>query len=416
MAGIWLKKDFLLDEFSEYTKQGTYNRIGYDVWRNLKKASDNWNLNLEYPTVIVSWEGCIAPYEFKVDDKSIGEYLYNILNEYQGIECKCSANTSNLSSALERVGKAAEKAAASIASIDTTAIKNAWSQTSNSITADYYTGTYGTGLTISDQYGDWYTASDSTGYTNKTTPDLHISQDGLYIGGKKLDDIIDEATGASVKRKEKDTMDLFKGFEFGSCENDKVKVSMYGIAVQNATGTWVSYDPNSGKVIDVDILNFNGKYLYKMPVAIKDVKESDVIIHNRKPMFVTAVDGGKLLVIDPAAGEEKIVLPTTNMFGFNFAVKIVNLFGDCFGSASADQPFGNMLPLMVLADGGKTDDVLPLMFLMNGGNFDMSNPMMLYFLMKDGKANDMLPLMFFANGTGTAFGKHACDCECDREG
>jgi hypothetical protein len=227
-------------------------------------------------------------------------------------------------------------------------------------------------------------------------------------------EMIEEFVNKYNQEKEKKDMDLFKGFEFGSCENDKVKVSMYGIAVQNATGTWVSYDPNSGKVIDVDILNFNGKYLYKMPVAIKDIAIGDVIIHNRKPMFVNAVEGGKLLVIDPAAGEEKIVLPTTNMFGFNFAVKIVNLFGNCFGSASADQPFGNMLPLMMLADGGKTDDVLPLMFLMNGGgNFDMSNPMMLYFLMKDGKTNDMLPLMFLANGTGTAFGKH---CDCDREG
>jgi hypothetical protein len=49
---------------------------------------------------------------------------------------------------------------------------------------------------------------------------------------------------------------------------------------------------------------------------------------------------------------------------------------------------------------------------MNGGNFDMSNPMMLYFLMQDGKANDMLPLMFLTNGT---FGKHDCHCDCDRE-
>ena len=128
-------------------------------------------------------------------------------------------------------------------------------------------------------------------------------------------------------------------------------------------------------------------------------------------MFVTDIDANKLLVIDPAAGEEKVVLLTRNMFGFDFVTKIVNLFGNFTASATADQPFGNMLPLMMLADGGKTDDVLPLMFLVNGGNgFDMNNPMMLYFLMKDGKSNDMLPLMLMASGQGFAYGKHECAC------
>ena len=201
-------------------------------------------------------------------------------------------------------------------------------------------------------------------------------------------------------RKEDNNMNLFKGFEFGSCENDNVKMSMYGIAVKNAAGTWVSYDSKSNSIIDVDILNFDAKYLYKIPVAVKDIKQGDTIIHGRRAMFVNSVSDGKLLVIDPAAGEEKIVLPVKNMFNFDFITKVVNLFGDVFNTATADQPFGNMLPLMMLADGGKTDDMLPLMFLMNGnGNFDMGNPMMLYFLMKEGKHNDFLPIYYFMNGS-----------------
>ena len=200
-------------------------------------------------------------------------------------------------------------------------------------------------------------------------------------------------------------MDLIKNFDFGSCENDNVKMSMYGIAVKNANGTWVSYDAKSENVVDVDILNFDGKYLYKMPVALKDIKSGDVVIHNRKPMFVSKVEGGKILAIDPAAGEEKVIMLTKNMFGFDFATKVINLFEGFTGGASADTPFGNMLPLMLLADGGKSDDMLPLMFAMGGGKFDMSNPMMLYFLMKDNKNKDILPFMFFANGQGIGFGK-----------
>ena len=173
---------------------------------------------------------------------------------------------------------------------------------------------------------------------------------------------------------------------------------MYGIAVKNATGTWVSYDPNSGNIIDVDILNFDAKYLYKMPVAIKDVSESDVIIHNRKPMFVSKVEGSKILAIDPAAGEEKVVILTRNMFGFDFVTKVVNLFGNLSATANADAPFGNILPLMLLSDSNKSDDMLPLIFAMNGNKFDMSNPMMLYFLMKNDNNSDMLPLLMLANG------------------
>ena len=220
-----------------------------------------------------------------------------------------------------------------------------------------------------------------------------------HIDGKCLKADVLNANG-----KENNSMNLFKNFDFGSCENDKVKMSMYGIAVQNANGTWVSYDAKSENVVDVDILNFDAKYLYKMPVAIKDVKVGDVVIHNRKPMFVTVVEGGKLGAIDPAAGEEKVILLTKSMFGFDFVTKVVNLFGDLSATASADTPFGNMLPLMLLADGGKSDDMLPLMFAMGGGKFDMSNPMILYFLMKDNKNKDILPFMFFANGH-IGFGK-----------
>ena len=238
-----------------------------------------------------------------------------------------------------------------------------------------------------------------------------INEKGLHIDGKNINNIIDETANLSINRKENNNMNLFKGFDFGSCENDNVKVSIYGIAVKNATGTWVSYDPNSGNIIDVDILNFDAKYLYKMPVAIKDVSESDVIIHNRKPMFVSKVEGSKILAIDPAAGEEKVVILTRNMFGFDFVIKVVNLFGNLSATANADSPFGNILPLMLLADEDKSDNMLPLMFAMNGGKFDMSNPMMLYFLMKDNKSKDILPFMFFANGQGIAFGKTEADAK-----
>ena len=192
-------------------------------------------------------------------------------------------------------------------------------------------------------------------------------------------------------------------FDFGPCTTDNIRMSMYGLAVKNANGTWVSYNPESKEIIDVDIFNFDGgKFLYKMPVAIKDVKVGDIVIHNRKAMFVTEVTETGMTAIDPQAGEEKKILLTKSPFGFNFATKVVSLFNMTSDAPTPDAPFGNMLPFLMMSENsGEFDMNTMLMLSMMGGQSGMDfskNPMMMYFLMKDSKnADDLLPLMFMGN-------------------
>lgn len=192
-------------------------------------------------------------------------------------------------------------------------------------------------------------------------------------------------------------------FDFGPCTNDNIRMSMYGLAVKNAAGTWVSYNPESKEIIDVDIFNFDGgKFLYKMPVAIKDVKVGDIVIHNRKAMFVTEVTEAGMTAIDPQAGEEKKILLTKSPFGFNFATKVVSLFNMTSDAPTPDAPFGNMLPFLMMSESnGEFDMNTMLMLSMMGGQGSMDfakNPMMMYFLMKDTKNMDeLLPLMFMGN-------------------
>lgn len=192
-------------------------------------------------------------------------------------------------------------------------------------------------------------------------------------------------------------------FDFGPCTNDNIRMSMYGLAVKNANGTWVSYNPESKEIIDVDIFNFDGgKFLYKMPVAVKDVKVGDIVIHNRKAMFVIDVSDAGMTAIDPQAGEEKKILLTKSPFGFNFATKVVSLFNMTSDAPTPDAPFGNMLPFLMLSENsGEFDMNTMLMLSMMGGQTGMDfskNPMMMYFLMKDSKnADDLLPLMFMGN-------------------
>lgn len=196
-------------------------------------------------------------------------------------------------------------------------------------------------------------------------------------------------------------------FDFGPCTTDNIRMSMYGLAVKNANGTWVSYNPESKEIIDVDIFNFDGgKFLYKMPVAIKDIAPGMIIVHNRKAMFVIEVGDSGITVVDPQAGEEKKILPTKNCFNFNFYTRVVSLF-DFFmkspeNAPSAENPFGNMLPfLMISENSGEFDMNTMLMLSMMGGQGGMDfskNPMMMYFLMKDSKnADDLLPLMLMGN-------------------
>ena len=192
-------------------------------------------------------------------------------------------------------------------------------------------------------------------------------------------------------------------FDFGPCTNDNIRMSMYGLAVKNATGAWVSYNPESKEIIDVDIFNFDGgKFLYKMPVAIKDVKVGDIVIHNRKAMFVTEIVETSMTAIDPQAGEEKKILLTKSPFGFNFATKVVSLFNMTSDAPTPDAPFGNMLPFLMMSENnGEFDMNTMLMLSMMGGQGGMDfakNPMMMYFLMKDAKNMDeLLPLMFMGN-------------------
>ena len=209
--------------------------------------------------------------------------------------------------------------------------------------------------------------------------------------------------------KENDTMMKGINFDFGPC-GSTVRMSMYGMAIQNISGEWVSYNPDSREIINVDVFNMadGGKYMYKMPVAIADVKEGDIVIHNRVPMFVTAInENGTFEVTDVRAGETKNIIPTRNMFGFNFMTKVVSMFGAFANAPTADQPFGNMLPFLMLnGENGKDIDPMMFMFMMNqGGNTGM-NPMMWYFMFKDNKDIDpavMWMITSMAAGATPAF-------------
>ena len=225
-----------------------------------------------------------------------------------------------------------------------------------------------------------------------------------------------------IDNKEKENNEMkFGNFDFGPVDSS-VRMSLYGMAIKNASGTYVAYDESSKSIMDVDILNFEGanKFIYKVPVALKEVRCGDVIIHARKPMFVQAAyTDGRFKVLDVFDGEEKTIVPARSPFGFDFMTKVVSFVN--FTNADSANPFGNLLPLMLLNDGNAKDNDALLMMALMGNNFT-SNPMMMYMLMnKDGKNNDILPFLlmgncgFGAQPTGCSGNCSCHECSCDKD-
>ena len=255
----------------------------------------------------------------------------------------------------------------------------------------------------------WYTRAELERMVDERIKALEDKLAGIHI--VPIDKIITQSTSSncypaknfklnvgdipcSDDRKEKENMDTNKmfNFDFGPVASH-IRMSPYGLAIKSADNKFVSYDKNSGSVVDVEVFNFDAqKFLYKMPVPVSQVAVGDVVVHMRKPMFVREVKGSVVSVVDIYNAEAKDILPVKSPFGFNFITKIVSLID--MSGADANSPFGNMLPLLMMGEGQDFKDILPMMFFMNGNNANMmNNPLMMYALMNN--TNNVDSLGFF---------------------
>lgn len=242
--------------------------------------------------------------------------------------------------------------------------------------------------------------SDNGSYTTTISIDSGLTSrlDTMEERINKLETNNDDVKGKG------NNMKMFN-FDFGPIkDNDAVRMSPYGIAVKNVNGTYQAYDKKNGEIMDVDIFNFKADNMFfKMPVAIDAIEAGDVIIFNRRPCFVFGFsEQGDVIAIDIAMGEKKTILPSKSPFGFNYITKIVSLVDNMFGgeAPSAENPFGNILPFMLMnEDNSSMKDMLPMMMLMNGNAGGTIDPMMLYFMMKadKGDTDSMLPFLLMMN-------------------
>ena len=237
-----------------------------------------------------------------------------------------------------------------------------------------------------------YPCYDATiGYSNNVTTNIPTMED--------IKNVIDEKLNEKETKKMNKTND-FMNFDFGPADSKQFAASPYGIAVYAPeTDTWLTYNSDTNEVVDAKIFHFDVKgFFYKIPTPISNIKTGDIIIHMGTPMFVRTVNNDNTVTaVNYHDASVTTILPKKSPFGFNFITKVVSLMNFDKMSADKDNPFGNMLPFLMMQD-GKFD---PMMLLfMNGGNIENMNPLMFYLMMdkKDNNDRDMLPLMLMMSG------------------
>lgn len=201
----------------------------------------------------------------------------------------------------------------------------------------------------------------------------------------------------TINEKEQKNMFGIQNLEFGKYKGTDVKMSIYGPAftvVGNGQGTWLSFNKNN-ELIDVTDMLIDNIPLVVMPTSPESLSEGDFIHYTGVWMQVREIDiDGTITAYRLYDRTIQKVLPTKNIFGFNYYTKLITFnFGE---NANSDNPFGNLLPLMMLSEGGTiNDNLLPLMLMSNNTSFDFnSNPMLLYMMMsKDSDNTNWIPFM-----------------------
>ena len=356
-----VSKEKLLDSFAKSVKLKLYKKIDYKIWRAINGANsdrviikkvytfDSYLMSLETTGVY----GGI--YEFEINDNSLGEFLKNNFKINPGLNYNKPPKP------------------------------NEASEENNMV----------------------YTTPNVGYIDNYLQAGINATSSSCSSLAETVNELIEKYHKNENKNKENkkmDTSNLFK-FDFGPASGNLFRMSPYGLAVKTQSNSWVAYNAKSGELMDVEVVNFDiSKMIYRMPVALTAVKPGDILMHAGKPVFVKeiAAGGNTARVINYADATVVDILPVKSPFGFNFFTKVTPLFDFSNLGANSDNPFGNMLPFLMLSGENSGDFDPTLLFLassMNGGSVDFtSNPMMLYFLMNRKDKGDVLPFLMMMNG------------------
>ena len=235
-----------------------------------------------------------------------------------------------------------------------------------------------------------------------------------------------DANNQSIKNVEGNNMfnKMLKNLKFGKLSSGTIKYSFNGIAFLSGDGGYVTFNDDltftnvSDMVMDLPV--------YVMPVAANQIEIGDIILQNEQPVMIREIKSNEISVIKPFSREIVSIVPEKSIFGFDFYSKVLNVFEDLGSAADQSNPFGNMLPFLMMSEGkeNQSNSDMMMMITLMGGNLDMSNPMMMMALMGD-KTDSMLsilPMMMMMNNkdnknpfsAATSKCSGSCSCKNDK--
>ena len=267
-----------LSDFEDFVYDGVFHKMDYHMWRKLKYNRDNETEVIiekcgDSFIVIIGHEN--EYHRFYRGDESFGDFLFENLIDVKDCEHDWSVYRKPLTIMESAKNVAIDCGEALRASVAITKDKLA-----------------NIGIApIAANIGP------SISCVIDTKVDKAEFDSKLEALSDKVQAIVDKYDNSNEKE-----ISIMKGFnfDFGPMNSNVVRMSIYGLAVKNKTGSWVAYDAKNEEIMDVDVFNFDGsKFMYRMPVAINDVAAGDVIVHMSVPMFIVGKsEDGRLNVLE----------------------------------------------------------------------------------------------------------------------
>ena len=195
---------------------------------------------------------------------------------------------------------------------------------------------------------------------------------------------------------------IMKNFQFGKVDTDKIAYSMNGMAFKNQNGDYVVYNAD-GTATNVSTLAFQMP-LFAMPTALANIAAGDVIVHNKENEYVVVKEVTKtaIVAIAPDRNEIVTIVPEQSIFGFAYYTKIISPMTMFNNQASESNPFGNILPFMLMDDDNENDsmNIIMAMSMMNNGGGNSNMNILFPFMMLNGDKNnkDNLLMLMMMSG------------------
>ena len=195
-------------------------------------------------------------------------------------------------------------------------------------------------------------------------------------------------------KEEKSMFDnIFGKYEFGEVKDGAIKYTPNGLAMRDSCGDYVVYKDGTGTNMSNLTMDIP---LFKMPVALVDIKPGDIIVHfgagNSAYVKVEEIKKDSIVCIDPFQKQRIELVPESNLFGFQFVVKVVSPISMDTIKPNESNPFGNLLPFMLMGKDNKSDDYFKYLMMMQMCGNTQFNPMMFMLMDKDGD-NDFFKYM-----------------------